>query len=131
MPEELDVIRHALKVARERGFAQVDLEFGETEFSAKLAAHASKPLQRDAEAASSVDSGLTPITAPVVGYYRDGVKPLAAGSQIQKGTIVAVVAALGLANDVESPVTGEVVEVLVKANDPVEFGQPLALVRSN
>ena len=49
---------------------------------------------------------------------------------MDKGEIVASIAALGLNNDVESPVSGEIIEVLVKPDQAVEFGQALALVKA-
>jgi acetyl-CoA carboxylase biotin carboxyl carrier protein len=64
-----------------------------------------------------------------VGYYRaDGAK-LEVGQTIEKGDVVATIAALGLANDLESPVSGVVTEVLAKEGDPVQYGQVLAKVK--
>lgn len=129
MAENLELIRHALQVARERKFAEVRLQLGDLDFSATL-----QPPQpaKSALAAVAVDdagSGLAQVSAPVVGYYRDGTTPLKVGQKIEKGSIIGVVAALGLVNDVEAPVSGEVVEVLVEPNQPVQYGQTIAMVR--
>ena len=51
------------------------------------------------------------------------------GRTVKKGEVVAIVAALGIANEIESKVSGDVVEVLVDTNQAVEFGQLLAKVR--
>lgn len=128
----LDIVRHALKIARSHGYAEVELELGDSAFSARLA-------PGPAPAAVVADSGTSepatpapaPIKATVVGYYREAKTPLTVGQTVQKGDVVAVIAALGLANDVESTVSGEVVEVLVEPDQPVEYGQPLALVRTS
>jgi biotin carboxyl carrier protein len=69
------------------------------------------------------------VTAPAVGYFRESATPLEAGAVVEAGQVVAEVVGLGLANDVTTPVDGEVVEVLVAAGDAVEFGQVLARVK--
>jgi biotin carboxyl carrier protein len=69
------------------------------------------------------------IRSTLVGYYRPTKTPLAVGERVQHGQVVAIVSALGIANEVESTLSGEVVEVLVEPDQPVEYGQALALVR--
>jgi len=67
------------------------------------------------------------VTAPMVGYYRAGT--LEVGAKVKKGDIIAAVAALGLANDIEAPADGEIDEVFVEPNQPVEYGQVLARIK--
>lgn len=69
------------------------------------------------------------LTAPVVGYLREVATPLAVGRKVDAGETVAEIVALGLANDVVSPASGEVVELLVEPGSPVEYGQVLAKVK--
>lgn len=131
---DLEIVRHALGLARANGFAEVELAVGENSFSASLAPGA--PAGVGTPTSSSPDAvpaepPLSPIKATLVGYYREAKVPLADGQTVQKGDVVAVIVALGLANDVESTVSGEVVEVLVQPESPVEYGQPLALVRTS
>lgn len=124
-------IRHALEVARGNGFAEVELGAGDSAFRAVL-----EPVKRKRPAAASSDGGgtgevpLLSIKAPLVGYYADGKVPLIPGATVKKGDVVAVVTALGLANDVESSVAGEIVEVFVQPGDAVQYGQVIASVRS-
>jgi acetyl-CoA carboxylase biotin carboxyl carrier protein len=125
-----ELLRHALDVARKHGFAEVELELDGARFSAHL-----EPAPRRRRGDPPTDAGivqepaLKPLRSTLVGYFRAGRKPLQPGDQVDRGDVVGVVAALGIANDIESKETGEVVEVLVKDGDPVEFGQPIALVR--
>jgi acetyl-CoA carboxylase biotin carboxyl carrier protein len=127
-----ELIRHAIQVARQHGFAEVEIGLRESTFRAKLEP-APRAAARTAPAAGSESSepgsDLVPIKASIVGYYQERPEPLLPGSVVKHGEVVAVIAALGLANDVESHVAGEVVDVLVKAGDPVEYGQVLATVR--
>lgn len=124
----MSVIREALSLARERSFSHVEVEYEGLSFSAVLECAPPKP-NVTATSDSPGDEGLTPVTAPVVGYYKAAEPPLEVGKRVERGDIVGIVAALGLANEVESPVSGEVVQVLVEPDQPVEFGQSLALVR--
>lgn len=128
---DLDLIRHALDVARANGISEVDIEMGNGSFEARLGAlPAVFAGSHDADAAADlIDASIKTLTSPLVGYYKPGKEPLAAGARVEKGSVIAVVAALGLANDVEAAYTGEIVEVLVEPEQPVEFGQPLATVR--
>jgi acetyl-CoA carboxylase biotin carboxyl carrier protein len=132
---DLETIRHALKSARDGGFGEVHLEFGSSYFSAKLSASkkslSSSKLELNGSASELGEFApdLKSITAPSVGYYKTAGKGLKVGDRVAKGDIVASITALGLANDVEAQVTGEIVEVLATPEQPVEYGQALATVR--
>jgi acetyl-CoA carboxylase biotin carboxyl carrier protein len=128
-----EAVRHALTVARNNGFTEVELQSDGTSFQARLSpvAKASAPVSMPELAALEVPEGpaIKEITAPLVGYYKPAGTALNVGNQIKVGDPVAIIAALGLANDVESTVAGEVVRVLVQDGQSVEFGQVLAEVR--
>ena len=76
---------------------------------------------------------LVEIRSPIVGtFYRSPspdkpvyVKP---GDTIEVGTVVCIVEAMKLFNEIESEVTGKIVKVLVDNSTPVEYDQPLFLV---
>ncbi|MDR3690552.1 MAG: hypothetical protein P4L46_14335 [Fimbriimonas sp.] len=125
------LVRHALTVARQHGFAEVELGIGDNSFSAKLDPG---PKKGKKQASCDMDGTSEPaaltITSTLVGYYREAKQPLKVGANVEAGEVVAVVTALGLANDVESKVTGEVVEVLVQPGQAVEYGQVLAKVKA-
>ncbi len=125
---DLELVRHALSVARQYGFAEVELGIGDQSFSARLDP---APKKKSASAASSapVEPELLTITSTLVGYYREAKHPLKVGASVKKGDVVAVISALGLTSDIESKHSGEVVEVLVEPNQPVEYGQALAKVK--
>lgn len=128
----LDLVRHALTVAREQGFAEVEITEGDLRFSAVL-----EPKKRVARPAALTpaedvpDAGpaLVEIKAGLVGYYRRAGVGLEVGGMVESGQIVAAIAALGLISEIESPSAGEVVEVLVEPDAPVQYGQVLARIR--
>jgi acetyl-CoA carboxylase biotin carboxyl carrier protein len=86
-------------------------------------------------AATQADtSNLHKITSPMVGTFYGSPTPEAdayvkAGSVVTKDSIVCIVEAMKLFNEIEAEVNGEIVEVLVKNGQLVEYGQPLFLVK--
>ena len=82
----------------------------------------------------SVDSSLVEITSPMVGTFYRAPAPeepafVEVGDRISSGQTVCIIEAMKLMNELEAEVTGEIVEILVKNADPVEFGQPLMRVK--
>ncbi|MEO6452872.1 MAG: acetyl-CoA carboxylase biotin carboxyl carrier protein [Ginsengibacter sp.] len=78
------------------------------------------------------DSFVT-IKSPMIGtFYRQSSpgKPIFVnvGDEVVSGTIVCIIEAMKLFNEIESEVTGKIVKVLVEDASPVEFDQPLFLV---
>ncbi len=76
------------------------------------------------------------ITAPMVGTFYRAPAPgepefVEVGSRISIGQTVCILEAMKLMNELESEVTGEVIEILVENGTPVEFGQPLIKVKPN
>ena len=84
--------------------------------------------------APAVRSDLIEITAPMVAtFYRSPAPGEAAfvelGAKINVGQTVCILEAMKLMNELESEVSGEVVEILVENGTPVEFGQVLMRVK--
>ncbi|WP_428909079.1 acetyl-CoA carboxylase biotin carboxyl carrier protein [Niallia sp. Krafla_26] len=74
------------------------------------------------------------ITSPMVGTFYHSQSPDAdpyvkVGDKVSNDTIVCIVEAMKLFNEIEAEVNGEIVEILVKNGQLVEFGQPLFLVK--
>lgn len=78
-------------------------------------------------------SNLITIKSPMIGtFYRKSSpdKPNLAdvGSEISVGTVVCIIEAMKLFNEIESEISGKIVKVLVDDASPVEYDQPLFLV---
>jgi acetyl-CoA carboxylase biotin carboxyl carrier protein len=78
-------------------------------------------------------ANLVQINSPIVGtFYRSSSPERAAyakvGDMVDKGTVVCIIEAMKLFNEIESEVKGKIVKVLVEDASPVEYGQPLFLV---
>jgi acetyl-CoA carboxylase biotin carboxyl carrier protein len=87
------------------------------------------------ETAKPVDTtNLHKIVSPMVGTFYASPTPDAdayvkAGSNVTKDSIVCIVEAMKLFNEIEAEVDGEIVEILAKNGQLVEYGQPLFLVK--
>jgi|TARA_B100001063_G_scaffold185007_1_gene174703 acetyl-CoA carboxylase biotin carboxyl carrier protein len=85
-------------------------------------------------AAASTRSDLQDITAPMVGTFYRAPAPgepsfIEVGNRVDVGQPVCILEAMKLMNELESEVSGEVVEILVDNGTPVEFGQVLMRVK--
>ena len=81
----------------------------------------------------AVASNRVTIKSPMIGtFYRSAGpdKPNFAevGSDITKGQTVCIIEAMKLFNEIESEISGRIVEVLVENATPVEYDQPLFVV---
>lgn len=80
------------------------------------------------------DVELVPIPSPMVGTFYAAPDPdsppfVQLGQQISTGAVVCVLEAMKVFNEIKSEITGTIERILVKNQEPVEFGQPLFLVR--
>lgn len=81
-----------------------------------------------------LEPGIVEITSPTVGTFYSSPTPdeppfVSVGSQIQVDSIVCIIEAMKVFNQIPAEVNGSIVEFLVNNGDPVEFGQPLFRVR--
>lgn len=79
-------------------------------------------------------SNLHKIESPMVGTFYAASSPdkppyVKVGDKVEEETIVCIVEAMKLFNEIEAEVKGEIVEVLVENGQLVEYGQPLFLVK--
>ena len=84
-------------------------------------------------AATPDDDKYITVKSPIIGtFYRKPSpdKPVfvEVGDTISEGTVLCVIEAMKLFNDIESEVSCKIVKILVDDSSPVEFDQPLFLV---
>ena len=77
---------------------------------------------------------LPAIKSPTVGTYYEAAAPgeppfVKVGSTVTSDTVVCIIEAMKVFNQITADVAGTITEVLVKNGDPVEFGQPLFRIR--
>jgi acetyl-CoA carboxylase biotin carboxyl carrier protein len=83
-----------------------------------------------AEEAASEDQDLHLIKSPIVGTFYRSPAPTAdsfvrIGSQVEPSTVVCIIEAMKLMNEIQAEATGEVVKIYVENGQAVEYGQPL------
>ncbi|MCL2933342.1 MAG: acetyl-CoA carboxylase biotin carboxyl carrier protein [Trichodesmium sp. MAG_R03] len=76
------------------------------------------------------------ILSPVVGtFYRasnpDEAPFVEVGDQITSGQTVCIIEAMKVMNEIEAEVSGQIMKILIKNGEPVEYNQPLMLVNPN
>ncbi len=99
------------------------------------AAPVAAPAQEAAAPASDEadDSKYVAIKSPMIGtFYRkpspDKANFVNVGDDVSDDTVVCMIEAMKLFNEIESEITGQIVKILVDDGSPVEYDQPLFLV---
>ena len=83
-----------------------------------------------ATTAASHDQDLHIIPSPIVGTFYRSPSPNAEafvkiGSNVEHDTVVCIIEAMKLMNEIQAEASGEVVKIYVENGQPVEYGQPL------
>lgn len=86
-----------------------------------------------APAAGADDSKYITIKSPMIGTFYRAAGPdkpvfVNVGDTIKKGSVICIIEAMKLFNEIEAEVSGKIVKVLVDDASPVEYDQPLFLV---
>ena len=98
-------------------------------------AHPGTHLGTQATTAASQDQDLHIIPSPIVGTFYRSPSPTAdpfvkIGSNVEPESVVCIIEAMKLMNEIQAEATGEVVKIYVENGQPVEYGQPLFGIRS-
>ena len=85
-------------------------------------------------AAPAEDAGLVAIESPMVGTFYASPSPdkphfVTAGAQVGPNSVVCLVEAMKIFNEIKAERSGTIVKVLVQSGQAVEFGQPLFMIK--
>ena len=88
-----------------------------------------------AQTEASEDQDLYIIPSPIVGTFYRSPSPSAdpfvkIGSNVEPESVVCIIEAMKLMNEIQAETSGEVVKFYVENGQPVEYGQPLFGIRS-
>lgn len=149
MKFETDYIDKLAKIISDNGLTEISLEDGEQAITIRkevivesvsspvsVAPAQVLPAPAVSEPKLSADETTkkgTPITSPMVGTFYKAPSPDAEpfvniGSNVKVGDVVCIVEAMKMMNEIESEVSGKVIEICVDDGQPVEFGQVLMYV---
>ena len=90
----------------------------------------SAPATAAPQQAPAPASNFAEVTAPIVGTFYAAPSPEAAdyvkvGDRVAPGTVLCIIEAMKLMNEIEAESAGTVKEILVRNEEPVEYGQTL------
>lgn len=151
---ETKEIRQLLKALAEYEASEFTLDTGEYKLTVKRGAQvvmttapAAAPVAAAAQSAApspapaaetaapaapapAADAHFIDVLAPIVGTFYAAPSPDAAsfvnvGDRVKPGTVLCIIEAMKLMNEIEAEVAGVVREVAVGNEDPVEYGQVL------
>jgi len=74
------------------------------------------------------------VRAPMVGLFYEAAAPgkpafVKLGQTVRKGDVLCVIEAMKIMNQIEADVGGVIAKIQVENGDPVEYGQPLFVIR--
>ncbi len=142
-------LRELAELVNEYGFT--DFKFENENIKVRLSKQAAAPIIQAYQPAPSTisdaapaapaeiapadpDEGLHKITSPIVGtFYRspgpDKDPYVSEGSKVTPDSVVCIVEAMKLMNEIQAEASGEIVKIYVENGQPVEYGQPLFGIR--
>ena len=149
---DLRDVKRLVNLMDRHGLSEVELEDsgrrvrlrkgGGAEVHSYVPAHPVPPAAAAGAAAEEAAAAAAPVTAPLgveirspmVGTFYRASSPEAApfvevGDVIHKDSVVCIVEAMKVMNEIKSEVEGEILAVLAQNGEAVEFDQPLFLVR--
>ncbi len=94
------------------------------------------PYEQKNEESTQATEKLHEVHSPIVGtFYRapapDADPYVQVGDRVSQGSVLCIVEAMKLMNEIESDVSGKIVKILVENGKPVEYNQPLFLVETS
>ena len=101
-----------------------------------IAAPAAAPPAEPAAPEADDTAGLVPIASPMVGTFYSAATPdaapfMAVGDSVDSESVVCIVEAMKIFNEIKAECSGTIAKILVANGDAVEFGQDLFLVKPN
>jgi acetyl-CoA carboxylase biotin carboxyl carrier protein len=105
---------------------ELDLAFGDSRLTLRRPPATAAPVTAPTGGVSAQDSPSLAIVSPLVGVFHPSVK---AGDVLTPGMTIGAIEALGMPTSVDAPQGGTVEDLLAQDGSPVEYGQPLLVLR--
>jgi acetyl-CoA carboxylase biotin carboxyl carrier protein len=104
--------------------------------SSDVSGQSSAKAEEKSEIKAPVKENLVEVRSPIVGTFYRAPSPNAdpyvqVGQDISTGTVLCIIEAMKLMNEIESEVSGKVVKIMAENAQPVEYNQVLFLVEPN
>ncbi len=97
-------------------------------YAQEPAAREPAPAKNDAD--KEKNKNIKYLVSPMVGTFYRAPSPesqpyVAKGDVVNKGQVLCIIEAMKLFNEIESDVTGTIVDILIESGQPVEYGEKL------
>jgi acetyl-CoA carboxylase biotin carboxyl carrier protein len=139
-------IRQIIELMEQHELVEVDLQEGEEKIKLKrggavqmvaapvAAAPAAAPAPTATATPADNTAGTVTINAPMVGTFYAKANPesppfVKVGDRVNADTVVCIVEAMKVFNEIPAECSGTIVEVLVNDQQPVDFGKPMFRVQ--
>ncbi len=148
----IESLSEIVKVAKDQGVAELKVEAKDFKVSVNFAtasvpSYQVQPMMQQAPMAAvqaspaapaktASDAGLHVVKSPFVGTFYAAPSPgkpayVKVGDRVKNGQSLCVLEAMKIMNEIESDMSGEIVEICVDNESLVEFGQPLFKIKPN
>ena len=150
---DLRKIKKLIELLEESGIAEIEVKEGEESIKLSRASQVQQPIintqtydvppvrepaiqtptkQEDIKPDPVADGDT--IDSPMVGTFYRAASPdskafVEKGQKVNKGDTVCILEAMKMMNQVTAEQAGTIVEILVEDSEPVEFGQPLFIIK--
>jgi acetyl-CoA carboxylase biotin carboxyl carrier protein len=151
---DLRKIKKLMELLEESGIAEIEVKEGEE--SIKLSRHSQyQPMQNNQtmmpvmQTQQATTQEITPqaeniseqslpegdtIESPMVGTFYRAASPdskvfVEEGQKVSKGDTVCILEAMKMMNQVTAEQSGTIIKILIEDSEPVEFGQPLFIIK--
>ena len=150
---DLRKIKKLIELLEESGIAEIEVKEGEESIKLSRASQVQQPIintqtydvppvrepvvqtsakQEDKKSDPTTDGDT--IDSPMVGTFYRAASPdskafVEKGQKVNKGDTVCILEAMKMMNQVTAEQAGTIVEILVEDSEPVEFGQPLFIIK--
>ena len=148
--DDLKKIAELIEIMKENGLIEVEINHGNDKIllkrsdpqASKVSAipYLQQGMAMPAGAVENVsdvsDSDLLEITSPIVGTFYSSPSPdsepcVQSGSSVTPQTVVCIIEAMKVMNEIKAEVSGTIVKILVNDGQAIEYGQPLFKVKSD
>lgn len=144
MKLDFEQLRELIRLLDESNLTEIEVERGNDRIRVRrdpapvvsTAASPSVGASTQSGGTPAVDDGGNYVTSPFVGTFYRASSPeseafVQEGDSIAPGQVLCIVEAMKLMNEIESEVSGTIVEILVESGKPVEYGDRLFRIETN
>lgn len=140
---EFSLEQEGFKITLKRGFEAQPLGggisyapqiLGPSQLQLPSAVQAAQTQPGQASAPASAAESLRDVPSPMVGTFYSAPSPdappfVSVGQQISPDTVICIIEAMKVMNEIKAEVSGTVVEIVGENGKPVQYGQPIFRIR--